>query len=190
MLDFLLWSCVSSAFSGTSRTQAIQFQKEHLPPLGRPSSPTSSTSSWLAVSQSSGSPSPSPHPQKFRYASGRVEELGFGEPDYNVTAYEINNVRTGRGGEGRRYCVSQVTRAFDDCLDRTCNYGAAVDQQMMEVCSSKPSGSLHSCTGDVCLGSAHLRGLLRRHPLVSHRQPGWSAQGSPGSCQGQALPMH
>ena len=86
--------------------------------------------------------------------------------------------------------MSQVTRAFDDCLDRTCNYGAAVDQQMMEVCSSKPSGCLHSCTGDVCLGSAHLRGLLRRHPLVSHRQPGWSAQGSPGSCQGQALPMH
>ena len=135
-------------------------------------------------------PFPLPHPRKFRYASGRVEELGFGEPDYNVTAYEINNVRTGRGGEGRRYCVSQVTRAFDDCLDRTCNYGAAVDQQMMEVCSSKPSGCLHSCTGDVCLGSAHLRGLLRRHPLVSHRQPGWSAQGSPGSCQGQALPMH
>lgn len=29
--------------------------------------------------------------------------------------------------------MSQVTQAFDDCLDRTCNYGAAVDQQMMEV---------------------------------------------------------
>ena len=27
----------------------------------------------------------------------------------------------------------QVTRTFDDCIDRTCNYGAAVDQQMMEV---------------------------------------------------------
>ena len=29
--------------------------------------------------------------------------------------------------------VLQVTRTFDDCIDRTCNYGAAVDQQMMEV---------------------------------------------------------
>ena len=57
--------------------------------------------------------------------------MGFGDHDYNMTAYEINNVRTGR--EGLRYFISQVTHAFDDCLDRTCNYGAAVDQQMMEV---------------------------------------------------------
>ena len=35
--------------------------------------------------------------RKLRYASGRVEELGFGDPGYNVTAYEINNVRILKG---------------------------------------------------------------------------------------------
>ena len=69
--------------------------------------------------------------KKFRYASGRVEELGFGEPGYNVTAYQINNVR--KGEEKGIVSSSQVTHAFDDCNDRTCNYGAAVNQQMMEV---------------------------------------------------------
>ena len=47
-------------------------------------------------------PFPPPPPlRKFRYASGRVEELGFGDPGYNVTAYAINNVRLRTGREGQ-----------------------------------------------------------------------------------------
>ena len=44
---------------------------------------------------------PPPPLRKFRYASGRVEELGFGDPGYNVTAYAINNVRLRTGREGQ-----------------------------------------------------------------------------------------
>ena len=43
--------------------------------------------------------------RKLRYASGRVEELGFGDPGYNVTAYEINNVRILKGMGCGKYFV-------------------------------------------------------------------------------------
>jgi len=55
-----------------------------------------------------------------RFASGVVEEVGFGLPGANETYYELLN----------------VTQPFNDCTDRFCDYGTAINQQMMELISA------------------------------------------------------
>ena len=49
-----------------------------------------------------------------RFASGFVEELDFGLPGTNETYFELLN----------------VTQSYNDCTDRFCDYGTAVDQQV------------------------------------------------------------
>ena len=49
-----------------------------------------------------------------RYASGRLEELDFGLPGTNETYFESMN----------------ITHAYDNCSDRFCDYGTAVEQQV------------------------------------------------------------
>ncbi len=52
-----------------------------------------------------------------RYASGIVAELHFSKGLLNETTIEELN----------------ITRGFDNCTDRVCDYGLVMSQQMMEV---------------------------------------------------------
>ena len=49
-----------------------------------------------------------------RYASGISEELDFGEPGANETYFEMLN----------------ITRAYDDCSGRVCDFGSGGNQQV------------------------------------------------------------
>lgn len=55
-----------------------------------------------------------------RYASGIIEEVWFADGTLNETERERLN----------------ITRAFDDCEGRDCEYGLLKSQQMMEVMSA------------------------------------------------------
>ena len=55
-----------------------------------------------------------------RDASGIVEELTFGTEAFNDTAGDILN----------------ISRSYNDCMDRKCDYGSANSYQMMEVISA------------------------------------------------------
>lgn len=55
-----------------------------------------------------------------RFASGVTDELEFGLPGTNETYFEMLN----------------ITQSFDDCSGRFCDYGTAVNQQMMELISA------------------------------------------------------
>jgi len=108
-----------------------------------------------------------------KFASGRVEELGFGEPGYNVTAYELNN----------------VTRGFDDCLGRRCEYGTAVNQQMMEVMSAWGpliyagcfAATLSSAIASLVGAPRVLQALAkdRLYPYIEAFATGWGANNDP-----------
>ena len=52
-----------------------------------------------------------------RYASGIIAELHFSKGILNETTIEELN----------------ITRGFDNCTDRVCDYGLVMSQQMMEV---------------------------------------------------------
>ena len=71
-----------------------------------------------------------------------------------------------------------------------CDWGN-INQQVQP--SSVPADfhlSVPDDGGDECLGSHHIRRLLRCDALLRHLQPGGSAQGPTGSRQGQTLPLH
>jgi solute carrier family 12 sodium/potassium/chloride transporter 2 len=108
-----------------------------------------------------------------KYASGRLDEVGFGLPGYNQSVYaELN-----------------VTQAFDDCEGRTCSYGAAVDQQMMEVMSAWGpliyagcfAATLSSAIASLVGAPRVLQALAkdRLYPFIETFATGWGVNNDP-----------